>query len=364
MTPRRKAVLAWVAFGLAILILIVSSLTVWVKRQALDADAWADSSAQILEDDEVRALLAERIVDSVFQGNVAASLQEDLPPILADAVPTLSGLLRQAAVDGTDRLLQTSEAITLWREANRVANTQLVELLEGDDDGLLQATGGDVVLDLRPLMDRVAQRLGVTPDIPEGAGEITIIHSDELGTAQDVFDLLNHVSVLLVFVVLGLLAVAVWLAEGFRRRMLLAAGVAFIASGLVLLVARHLVGGAVVDSLTDQSGEDAGWATWLIGTSLLEDIAIALVLYGAVALVGAVLAGPYRWAATARRWARPVAARPAILYGVVALVVLIALLTGPSTGRGLLGIVILLALAAAGVEVLRRQIVRESAAPS
>ncbi|MGD9571443.1 MAG: hypothetical protein AB7V62_06165 [Thermoleophilia bacterium] len=361
MTPRRRAILAWVAFGLAILILVVSSLTVWVKRQALDADAWADASVQILENDDVRAVLSERIVDSVFQGNVAASLQEDLPPVLAGAVPTLSGLLRQAAVDGTDRLLQTPQAANLWREANRVANTQLVALLEGDEEGALQSTGGDVVLDLQPLIDRVSQRLGVTPDIPEDAGQIVILHSDELGAAQDAFDVLNRTSMLLVLLVIALLAVAVWLAEGFRRRMLLAAGVAFIASGLVLLVARHLVGGALVAALTEPTGEDAGWATWLIGTSLLRDIAVALILYGALALVGALLAGPYRWAATVRRWSRPVATRPAILYGVLALIVLIVLLNGPSTGRQLLGVVILLALLAAGVEALRRQILREPA---
>ena len=41
LSPKTRAILAWVLLGLGALILLVGSLTVWVKRQALDTDAWS-----------------------------------------------------------------------------------------------------------------------------------------------------------------------------------------------------------------------------------------------------------------------------------------------------------------------------------
>ena len=45
-------------------ILLVCSLTVWVQRQALDTDAWVDTSSELLEDDEVRTALSVYISTS------------------------------------------------------------------------------------------------------------------------------------------------------------------------------------------------------------------------------------------------------------------------------------------------------------
>jgi hypothetical protein len=58
----------------------VSLLTVWSKHQLLDDQAWADSSAQLVANDEVRGPIARKISDGLFaRVDVEAQLRERLP---------------------------------------------------------------------------------------------------------------------------------------------------------------------------------------------------------------------------------------------------------------------------------------------
>ena len=77
---KKRGVLVWGLFVLATILLFVSSLTVWSKRQLLDNEAWADSSTQLLANDEVRAAIAQTLGDGLFERvDVEAQLRERLP---------------------------------------------------------------------------------------------------------------------------------------------------------------------------------------------------------------------------------------------------------------------------------------------
>jgi hypothetical protein len=366
LTLKRRRIIAWTALGLALLLLLVGSLTVWVKRQALDTDNWVAASSQLLEDDEVRALVAEELVDALFSGpDVEARIQDRLPPQLEGLAGPATGLLREAAVPAADRFLARPGTQQLWEQANRLAHERLIALLDGDDDGrLLTSSDGDVVLDLRPLITRLGNRIGVQPALEGDRGVITILQSDELAAAQDAVQAIRTLSALIVIGVIALVVLAVWIGEGIRRRLLVALSLGAIGIGVVLLIVRRLAGDAVVDALTEPVNRDAGTAVWLIGTELLRDLAAALIVYGLVLLVGAWLAGPARLAVAARRRLAPAVRDHMIwVWGVVAAIFLALLAWGPTSGdRRLLGVVALAALVAAGVEILRRQIVRENAA--
>jgi hypothetical protein len=72
-----------VLFALGTLIIFVGSLTLWVKRQALDTDAWVDTSSQLLENDEVRMALSVYIVDQLYANADPEAVLEsgsDQPP--------------------------------------------------------------------------------------------------------------------------------------------------------------------------------------------------------------------------------------------------------------------------------------------
>ena len=104
MSPRTRSILAWALLALGTLILIVGSLTVWVKRQALDTDAWVDTSTQLLEDDDVREALSVYIVDQLYRNvDVEDRLEEQLPPDYGGLAAPIAGALAPAGGAGRRR---------------------------------------------------------------------------------------------------------------------------------------------------------------------------------------------------------------------------------------------------------------------
>src|SRR5438093_6874915 len=102
---RNRAIAVWTLVVVASILLLVSSLTIWVKRQALNTDAWTNTSGQMLANDEIRNQLSIYLVDTLFTSSDAtARIQDALPPDRAALAPVIAGALRNFAVQAADRL--------------------------------------------------------------------------------------------------------------------------------------------------------------------------------------------------------------------------------------------------------------------
>jgi hypothetical protein len=368
---KRRGVLVWGLFVLATILLFVSSLTVWSKRQLLDDQAWANSSTQLLANDDVRGAIAQKLSDGLFQRiDVEAQLRQRLPKQSQGIAPALAATLQNSVGPAAaDRLLQRPRVQTLWENANKRAHAAVLRVLEGKDlgkNGNISTANGVVTLDLRPAITRLATRLGVEDRLKANAdpnaGQLVIMKSDQLGAAQTAVKILKALSSLLVILVFALFALAIYLAQGRRRLLLGATGASLLFVGLVIASLRRFVGGAVVDSLVKtQANKHPVSVIWAIETSVLRDIAIILVAYGALVLLATVVAGPNRPAVAVRRWLAPsFRDHPIVVWATAAAVFLILLAWGPTAGdRRLLGIAILAATTAIAVEALRRQTLRE-----
>jgi hypothetical protein len=358
---RNRAIAVWTLVVVASILILLSSLTIWVKRQALDTDAWTNTSGQMLANDEIRQQLSIYLVDTLFSSaNATARIQEALPPNRQALAPVIAGALQNVAVQAADRILETPQAQALWEEANRRAHQNLIAVLEGNDVRRFQTENGQVVLDLSPLVQRLSDRFGfqASPD----AGQITILHSGQLKNAQRALKVIKVLSVFLLVLVLFLYGLAIYLARGHRRRFLRATAVSFLLVGVLVLVIQRITGGVVIDSLIKTDAvRPAGNAAWGIGTELLRSVAYALILYGVAGLIGAWLAGPTRWAVAARKRLAPVFEDQAwIVYVAVAVLFLLILAWGPTQAtREWWGILLLGGLLFFGVAMLHRQTVRE-----
>jgi NADH:ubiquinone oxidoreductase subunit 6 (subunit J) len=368
---RRRTILVWVLIVLGALIALVGSLTVWVKRQALDTNAWTDASAQLIQDNDIRQALSVYIVDQLYQNvDVAAALQERLPKNVQGLAAPLAGALRSPAERAVDEFLQRPRVEKLWVEANRVAQERLVAILEGQPRANVSTAGGDVTLDLRSFVIDIAQQFGLSGNrleakLPPDTGQVVVLRSDQLKAAQDVVKAIKALSWLLIFVTFLLWALAVWLARGWRREALRAVAVSLVIVGLLLLVARQLAGNYIVDALTKtESARPAANSVWLIGTSLITDLGWAFIFYGVVTLLGVWLVGSTGLAGRAREHIAPVLRdRPVLGWAVVAAIFLLLVWWAPTPAFGsFLGVLILGVLAAVGFEVLRRAIAAETAA--
>jgi hypothetical protein len=155
-----------------------------------------------------------------------------------------------------------------------------------------------------------------------------------------------------------LYALAIWLARGRRRQALRTAGWSFVAVGLLLLLVRRIGGNEIVDSLVKvPSNEPAVHQAWMIATSLLFAIAVALIVYGLVFALAAWLGGPTRAAQFLRKLAAPeLRESPEVAYAAAGGLLLALVIWGPTPAfRQLAWILLFAALLALGVTVLRRQ---------
>ena len=358
---RKRAIAVWTLVVVASILMLFASLTIWVKRQALDTDAWTNASGQMLANDEIRGQLSLYLVDSLFNSaDATAKIQQALPPNRAALAPVISGALQNVAVQAADRILETPQAQALWEEANRRAHQNLIAVLNGEDVRRFQTENGEVVLDLGPLVERLSTRFGF--EAPPDAGKITILKSGQLKNAQRALKVIKVASVFLLVLVLFLYGLAIYLAHGHRRRILRATAASFLLVGVLVLVIQRVTGGVVVGSLIKTDAiRPAGNAAWGIGTELLRSVAYALILYGVAGLIGAWLAGPTRLAVAARRRLAPVLEDQVwIVYGAVALLFLLLIAWGPTRAtREWWGILLLGGLLFFGVAMLHRQTVRE-----
>jgi putative oligomerization/nucleic acid binding protein len=364
-SPKRRRGLPLALIVVGSLLAFLAVFALWANRQLLDTDNWTDTSTELLENDDIRGQISIFLVDQLYANtDVQARLEEALPPRAAPLAGPAAGALKDLAVRGTNALLERPRPQELWEEANRRAHERFLDIVEGGGD-TVSTEGGDITLDLSGLLGQTADRFGageqVAERVPEGSAQLTIAESDDLELAQDAVDLLKAAAIALVVLGLGLLALAVYLARGWRREALRAAGFGLALAGAVALVARSFAGDAVVDALAStESVRPAADATWSIATSLLQEAASATLVYGIVLIFAAWLAGPTKLAMGTRRGLAPYLREPSFAYGAWAVIALILLAWGPTPAlRRAIPALILVGLLALGIEMLRRQTARE-----
>jgi hypothetical protein len=363
---RSGRVLMAVLVFLGAFCILISTVSVWIRDVALDPDVWADTSSQLLESEAVRDALAVYVVDQAYSASDAQTrVEEALPPALEPLAPQIVSQLRGVAYEAASRALARPRVQELWRSANRATNAQLVALLEGETE-LVRLTDGAVVLDVDQIVEDVAGRIGVgagaTQTIQERVEPIVIMRSDQLSTAQTAVNALNVLSFWPLILGLALWAGAVYVARGRRREAVRAMAISLALLGLLLLVVIRAGGHALVNNLVQtESVKPAANDVWAVLTSLLAASAAAGIAVGIIALVGTWLSGPTRRATATREWLAPsFRDRPAIAHLVLAAVLLLVLLWSPTgTPRRLITLVIVVILAFVGLEVFRRQSVRE-----
>ena len=362
--------LALVLIFIASLLTLLAIFAVWANRQLLNTDNWTKTSSELIENDAIRTQVSTFLVDELYTNvDVKGELEQVFEQVLRPAgASTLAGPaaggLRTLAEKGVDTLLGRPVPQQVWENANRRAHKRLLFVIEGGGD-VLATSGGNVTLDLSALLSQTQANLGVggrvQQRLPEGAAQIVLFKSTQLGAAQDVVRLLKTLAIVLVALALALFALAVFLARGWRREALRACGLGLLFAGAGGLVARALAGDAVVDALaTTESVRPAAEAAWSIGSSLLKEVATATLIYGIVIVFAAWLAGPTAWAVGARRGLAPYLREPRFAWGGFAVIVLILLAWAPTPAfRLVIPAVILIGLLAVGVEALRRQTMRE-----
>jgi hypothetical protein len=357
--PRRGLVAATAC--LATLLAFLGVFALWADRQLLNTDNWTEMSSELLQDGAIRSQLSAYLVDQVYANFDVQQQISDVLPARAKvlAAPAASGL-RDFAERGTNELLSRPKAEQAWKEINRRAHKRLLEVLNGGND-VVSTEGGTVALDLKALLTQSAQRIGIggriADKLPASAGEIVILKSGQLETAQNAASLLDKLAPFIVVLSILLYLLAIYLARGWRLVALRWWGIGFIVAGVGALIARNLLGGSVVDSLaTTEAVRPAVQDTWTIATQMLVDVSSAAIVYGIVLVACAWLGGATRTATAVRRLEAPYLREPVIAFGGGAVLILLLVWWSPTPAwESPIAVLGLAALLAIGIEALRRK---------
>jgi hypothetical protein len=357
---RRRTVKALVALGSVLAFLSV--FAIWVERQALNTDDWVETSDRLIQDETIRAAVADYLVDQLYENvDVEKALNERLPNDFKELAGPISGGVRQFAGDGANEVLKTSTAQNLWEDANRTAHEELVAVLE-ERKGAVSTEEGTVQLKLGTLVTNLADQVGIGADLaeklPPDAGEITILRSDQLKTAQNITAAIKGLALALSVLTLLCFGLAVYLSREGRWVTVLFCGIGLIAAGFAVIVARQATGGIVLDQLvTDDSIRPAAEKAWSISTSLMTSIATTVIVFGALAVLAGWLGSPVASARATRKAMAPVL-RDYVpyVYAGLAVVIGIYFLSAPTQNlRSFLTTLIVAGMLALGVHELRKQ---------
>ena len=369
----------------ATILAFFACFAVWANRQALNTDHWTSTSSKLLENKDVQDALSVYLVNQLY---ASANVQERLEKALPSEVKGLSGPvaagLRQLAGQAVPKLLATAQVQELWRQANRNAHKQLLAILNGGGN-VVSTSNGEVILNLHQLVTELAGQLGLGSQVeaaraklaePGATGaresaeqQLGIKLPPESGRSRSCAPASSRRHRTSPKPSKGSRSCcrcsgspsmrwrSSW-RRGVAGRCCARSDGASSASASCSCSRVESADIEIVDSLVKvPANKPAGEAVWSIGTSLLRDISIAMVLYGLVLVAAAWLAGRTRVATTLRHaaapWMREHAVGPYLAAGVLLLLVV---LWGPTPAtRQWLPVLGFAALAALGVTVLRRQ---------
>ncbi len=387
-SPAKRRVHRFLVPGLLVLATVVgiaATFAVWVNRQALNTSNWSSTSSKILADKKVQTALSAYLVHELFTNvDVSSELQTVLPRQLQPLAGPAAAGLQQLAGQLAPRLLASPAVQGAWVQANIAAHRELLRVLNGGGP-VVSTQSGVVTLNLHTLVSQLAATVGLSSQLaairsklqgstgatvraaaqsklgvtlPPASGQLVIMRSNQLKSAQDIANAVKHLAIVLPALGILLFALAVYLARGRRRRTLRSTGWCFVLIGAALLLIRRVAGDAVVNGLVKiPANKPAAHQVWNIGTSLLRDIAVAMIAYGLVIVASAWLAGPTRPATEIRKALAPsLRDSPAVAYSTVGGLLVLLVLVGPTPAfRNIVWVLVFAVLLAFGVTMLRRQ---------
>ena len=260
---------------LASVALLVATFASWVRRDLLDTDAWTKTSAELIADEDVRAAVADFLVDRIdanVNRDIARRLDKNLRPEVRDA-------------------LAAPAVRAVWAKSNRDAHAGIVALVDNKSED-------PAVLNLHPVLLQIADQVGIGPalaaKLPDKVGRLTILRHDQLEWAQNTARILRDYAYWLIALAIALYAAAVAISRGHRRETAGLCALGLLLDGVLILLLRWL-GGAVFNAFLNDTvhADGATGSIWGISTDALATYAYWLIGIGAVGLIITLALG--RW---------------------------------------------------------------------
>ena len=372
----------------------VSVVAVWTANQVSNTDRYIANIEPLIHDPAVQGALTDKVtvaitshLNIVGYTNQAASLLNSkglsrVATLLKTFGPSIAGAVAGFIHTQVSKIVTSPQFANTWIQVNTTAHAELVKALSGQGNGAVSVSNGQVVIDLAPFIvivkkALVARGFTIINSLPPIHPTFALFSSKDLVRAQTLYRLINDLKIVLPILALLLIAAGVYIARG-HRRALIAAGLGFAASMLVLGAALLIFRGIYLNKIpSSELPPDAAAALFDTFVRFIRTALRTLLVVGLVVAAGAFLTGPSATAVRIRgaftsgfAWVRrsgehagvstgPVgrwtyAHRMALRIGAVALAALIFVFWGQPTALVVILLAVLLLVVLGLIELIGR----------
>lgn len=246
----------WVAPVFLALFLVLATLSVagvWARLTILNTDVFVQTVAPLSSDATVQVAISEKLTDEIME-----ALQID-----STVGATISGItgaplrtaLQETVYSVSLEAVESDEFSQIWETIATLGHDKMLVVVGGGEENLIVSQGGEVALDLTPIIAQVNQRLverGIEPfegtPVQDLGLSIVIFQSEDLAQAQEIFDLLDQYAWILPILALASLLLYLLISTN-RWSSLIHASFGLGIAMLLLLVALRVVRWRYLDAL-------------------------------------------------------------------------------------------------------------------
>lgn len=294
---------------LASLALALAIPAIWVNRMVTSTDYYVATVAPLARDAAIQDAVASAASDAVVkQLDLTTRLQSRLPTDLAFLAAPISSAADGFVHKQATTFVRSDAFPKVWDQINTVGHKTFVAAVTGKQTGAVQLQAGTLTLDLGVLADKIVEQLSASGfalanKVPTAALDrtFTLYHSDTLAQASALVDAVQRAALVLPLLGLALAAGAIALAVD-RRRSLLWLGWGLLVWTLLPLQAIYVGQSYVGRQLLALASipTDAARNAYAIIFSGLIGAERVFVLVSVLVIVGAMVAGPSKWATAVR----------------------------------------------------------------
>ncbi|MDZ4168657.1 MAG: hypothetical protein U1E26_03235 [Coriobacteriia bacterium] len=293
----------------AALLISASVPAVWLNRMMTDTDVFVATMAPLAQDADIQNAVATKASEAIIEqldavNRIRPLLPEELQLIATPVAQAVNGFIEKQAY----ALVRSEQFAVAWERIIRASHKAIITAVTGRDTGAFGAKAGVFTLDVGTLADEIRARLQAAgmdfvANIPTSAidKQIVLYESPVLAQMTPAFDLLSRVAFWLPPLGLALAGGAVALAID-RRKVILWLGGGLTLAAILPLQAFLLGQTYVAGQLYQLSAipEPAAQAAFEIIFRDLVTSDRSVAALGIVLFLGALAAGPARWAVAVR----------------------------------------------------------------
>jgi hypothetical protein len=301
-----------IIIGVLLVSLAISAL--WLNRTIMDENRWVDTMTPLAQNVAVQDYVAKSASDAIFanvniEQYVADALgTKPLPPQLLLLTKPITNALQNFVRDSAVKFTRSPQFAAVWVKTLRLSHKAFILAISDKSTGVITKQGGTVTLDVSVLIDEVKKSLASNGlgfvnniNIPISRQQITIVNSPALAQLGYMIQLMNAMAWVLPLLAIALLGGGIAVAAN-RRKAVLWMGIGIIVLTVIPVQAIYLgrIPFANAALQLAKMPSDAAQAAYsIIFRYLITANQIASVI-GLVFVIGAIFAGPSKWATSLR----------------------------------------------------------------